>query len=112
MGHYLAKGHIEIVWEIDSNGAEPTFLIRWTERNGPSIVAPAYRGSGTTVVTKMVEMNIDGEALLDFAPTGLIWETYLSAQERNGRDANVITLVYGCAFLARFNVICHRPLPE
>jgi two-component sensor histidine kinase/CheY-like chemotaxis protein len=73
-GALSGAGHIEIAWQIDSGGAEPTFLMRWTERDGPPIVAPAYRGFGTTVVTKMVEMGLDGEAILDYAPTGLTWK--------------------------------------
>ena len=67
------EGRIEIVWEIDSNGDEPAFIIGWTESDGPPIVAPTHRGFGTTVVTKMVEMSLDGETLLDYSPTGLIW---------------------------------------
>jgi two-component sensor histidine kinase/CheY-like chemotaxis protein len=67
------EGRIEIAWEIDSNRGEPVFSIRWTERNGPPVVAPTHRGFGTTVVTKMVEMSLDGEALLDYSSTGLIW---------------------------------------
>jgi two-component sensor histidine kinase/CheY-like chemotaxis protein len=65
-------GRIEIVWEIDSC-AEPAFSICWTERDGPPVVAPGRRGFGTTVMTRMVEMSLDGEALLDYSPTGLIW---------------------------------------
>ena len=68
------EGRIEITWEIDSSGTEPFFLVRWTERNGPPIVAPTYRGFGTTVVTRMVEMSLDGETELDYAPTGLTWK--------------------------------------
>jgi two-component sensor histidine kinase len=67
------EGRIEIAWEIDSNRREPVFSIRWTERNGPPVVAPTHRGFGTTVVTKMVEMSLDGEAFLDYSSTGLIW---------------------------------------
>jgi two-component sensor histidine kinase/CheY-like chemotaxis protein len=66
------EGRIEIVWEIDSC-AEPVFSICWTERDGPPVVSPGHRGFGTTVVTRMVEMSLDGEALLDYSPTGLIW---------------------------------------
>jgi two-component sensor histidine kinase/CheY-like chemotaxis protein len=66
------KGRIEITWGIDSC-AEPTFSISWTEREGPPVVAPIHRGFGTTVVTRMVEMSLDGEALLDYSPAGLIW---------------------------------------
>jgi two-component sensor histidine kinase len=67
------EGQIDIGWRIDSSGAEPVFSICWTERNGPPIVAPTHRGFGTTVVTKMVEMSLDGETVLDYTPTGLIW---------------------------------------
>jgi two-component sensor histidine kinase/CheY-like chemotaxis protein len=67
------EGRIDIGWEIDSRGAEPVFSICWTERNGPPIVGPTHRGFGTTVVTKMVEMSLDGETVLDYSSTGLIW---------------------------------------
>jgi two-component sensor histidine kinase/CheY-like chemotaxis protein len=66
-------GRIEIAWEIDRGEAEPLFLICWTERKGPPVVAPTHRGFGTTVVTQMVEMSLDGEAVLDYSSTGLIW---------------------------------------
>jgi two-component sensor histidine kinase/CheY-like chemotaxis protein len=67
------EGRIDIGWEIDSSGAEPLFSICWTERDGPPMVAPTHRGFGTTVVTKMVEMSLDGETVLDYTSTGLIW---------------------------------------
>jgi two-component sensor histidine kinase/CheY-like chemotaxis protein len=67
------EGLIDIGWEIDSSGSESVFSISWTERNGPPIVAPSHRGFGTTVVTKMVEMSLEGETVLDYSPTGLIW---------------------------------------
>jgi two-component sensor histidine kinase len=67
------EGRIDIGWEIDSSGAEPVFSICWTERDGPPMVAPTHRGFGTTVVTKMVEMSLDGETVLDYTSTGLIW---------------------------------------
>ena len=67
------EGRIKIAWEIDSSGAEPAFSISWTERDGPPILAPSHRGFGTTVVTKMVEMSLDGETVLDYSSAGLIW---------------------------------------
>jgi two-component sensor histidine kinase/CheY-like chemotaxis protein len=67
------EGRIEIAWEIDSNSADPVFLMRWTERDGPPLVAPTRRGFGTTVVTKMVEMSLDGTTILDYSTNGLIW---------------------------------------
>jgi len=67
------EGRIDIVWKIDGSNAEPLFSIRWMECNGHPVVAPSHRGFGTTVVTKMVEMSLDGETVLDYPPTGLIW---------------------------------------
>jgi two-component sensor histidine kinase/CheY-like chemotaxis protein len=67
------EGRIDIGWEIDSSGAEPIFSICWRESNGSPIIAPTHRGFGTTVVTKMVEMSLDGETDLNYTSTGLIW---------------------------------------
>ena len=67
------EGRIEIAWEIDNHSAEPVFSIRWTEGDGPPIVAPTHRGFGTTVVTKMVEMSLDGKTVLEYSSRGLIW---------------------------------------
>jgi two-component sensor histidine kinase/CheY-like chemotaxis protein len=67
-------GRIDIAWEIQGSSAEPVFSIRWTERDGPSILAPTHRGFGTTVITKMVEMSLDGETVLDYSSAGLIWK--------------------------------------
>jgi two-component sensor histidine kinase len=67
------NGRIEIVWASDDSGAEPVFSMSWTEVDGPPICAPTHRGFGTTVVTKMVEMGLDGQTFLDYRPAGLIW---------------------------------------
>lgn len=68
------QGRIEIAWEIDNSLSEPVFWIRWTERDGPPVIAPTHRGFGTTVVTKMVEMSLDGETVLEYSTRGLIWK--------------------------------------
>jgi two-component sensor histidine kinase/CheY-like chemotaxis protein len=67
------EGRIEITWETNSTGAQSVFSIRWAERDGPPVAVPSHRGFGTTVVTRMVEMSLDGEAVLDYSSTGLVW---------------------------------------
>jgi two-component sensor histidine kinase len=66
-------GRINITWEIDGSSAQTTFSIRWLERGGQTLVAPTHRGFGTIVITKMVEMSLDGKTVLEYTPTGLIW---------------------------------------
>lgn len=72
----LAKegGSIEITWQVDDSGAESIFSIRWIEQGGPAVVAPTHRGFGTTVITRMIEMGLDGETDLDYSPSGLRWK--------------------------------------
>lgn len=66
-------GRIEIRWSVKRHGAQDVFSIGWAEHGGPSMIAPVHRGFGTTVITKMVEMSLDGETRLDYLPSGLTW---------------------------------------
>jgi two-component sensor histidine kinase len=67
-------GQIDIVWEIDRSSAEPLFSMCWNEHGGQPVAPPIHRGFGTVVVTKMVEMGLDGRTSLDYSSTGLIWK--------------------------------------
>jgi two-component sensor histidine kinase len=71
----LSTGHgaIEITWAVDYENADQGFHIRWEERGGPEVRAPAHRGFGTTVVTRMMEMGLGGRTTLEYASGGLIW---------------------------------------
>jgi two-component sensor histidine kinase len=68
------EGSIEIAWQVETTEAGKRFAISWVERSGLPIIPPAHRGFGTTVVTKMAQMSLDGEAKLDFPPSGLRWQ--------------------------------------
>ena len=63
-------GLINISWRVEGG---QRFSIDWTEHGGPAVTAPTHRGFGTTVLTKMVEMGLDGEARIDYGPSGLAW---------------------------------------
>jgi two-component sensor histidine kinase/CheY-like chemotaxis protein len=66
-------GQIEIGWNIRADSVDQIFCIHWIEHNAAPIIAPTHRGFGTTVVTTMVEMSLDGDANLEYSPTGLVW---------------------------------------
>ena len=68
-------GCIEIEWGVlEPDGASPCFSVSWAERGGPAVVPPAHRGFGTTVITRMIEMGLDGEARLTYGSSGLVWQ--------------------------------------
>lgn len=83
-------GSIAITWKTVPEDADESFRIRWEERGGPAVIAPARRGFGTTVVTRMMEMSLGGRASLDYAVDGLVWsfanslERVLEVREGNG----------------------------
>lgn len=70
----VEEGSIRISWQIENGEAGQRFTIRWSESGGPRVAEPSCRGFGTTVITQMVEMSLDGETRLDYPPSGLIWQ--------------------------------------
>lgn len=67
-------GHVAISWSVYSDGAgNARFIMSWTETDGPPVAKPARRGFGSTVISRMINMSLDCDAELDFAPTGFVW---------------------------------------
>jgi hypothetical protein len=74
MGHCRAeRGGSKLLGR--STATAPSRSYQFVGRNvtGHLIFAPTHRGFGTTVVTKMVVMSLDGKTVLDYSSTGLIW---------------------------------------
>ena len=67
------QGRVAIAWEIDT-ATPPVFTLRWVESGGPPVTPPARRGFGTSLVRMVVPAELGGQAALDYAPTGLVWE--------------------------------------
>jgi PAS domain S-box-containing protein len=66
-------GLIEIAWQIEIDEADNDFAMQWTERDGPPVAKPEHCGFGSTVIKRMVEVSLDGEVELDYAPSGFRW---------------------------------------
>jgi PAS domain S-box-containing protein len=63
------RGRVRISWRTDGD----TFVMSWTEREGPPASQPKRRGFGTIVMEAMAERSVDGAVKLDYAPSGLTW---------------------------------------
>ncbi len=72
-----AAGRVDVCWEAKGENLE----ITWTECNGPPVRPPQKSGFGTTVITELPRMTINGEVELDFAPSGVIWRLTCPAAE-------------------------------
>lgn len=62
-------GKVAISWRLldDRHRLELT----WLERGGPPVERRGARGFGTKLIDRVVRFDLDGEAILDFAPEGL-----------------------------------------
>jgi two-component sensor histidine kinase len=59
---------VHIFWRTDGDA----LTMSWTERDGPPVCVPEWRGFGTTVIETMANHSLDGAVDLDYAPSGLI----------------------------------------
>jgi PAS domain S-box-containing protein len=62
------SGHVEVRWAARDEGG---FRLCWTESGGPTVVPPARRGFGSTLLEQVTAREINGEAQVDFLPAGV-----------------------------------------
>jgi PAS domain S-box-containing protein len=63
------RGRVDIGWEI----TDGTFIMSWTECDGPKVTAPKQRGFGTIVMEAMAARSVNGAVQLDYPPSGVKW---------------------------------------
>ncbi len=61
-------GQITIEWTLDPAG---DVVLDWSEAGGPPVEAPTRRGFGSTIIQRSVPHELNGQATLDYAATGL-----------------------------------------
>ena len=77
----VAVGRVDVRWRLEGD----TFMMSWTERNGPPVSPPERRGFGSTVVDSMAKLSVGGEVQLDYAPSGVTWR--LTCRAANALEA-------------------------
>lgn len=70
----LRSGRVSVSWKVvGGNGGERMFSLSWVENGGPPPSDTGEKGFGTTVLEKVAPMAVGGQAMLRFAPEGLVW---------------------------------------
>jgi two-component sensor histidine kinase len=76
-----ASGHVDIVWGGEEvRAGEHRFAIEWSERGGPTVVAPTRRGFGWSVLCQLTKMSLGADATLEYKPTGVVWRLVCPAE--------------------------------
>jgi two-component sensor histidine kinase len=62
------KGRVKIAWQLADHASGPKFRLRWSEVDGPSVVAPTQRGFGS----RLISMGLagTGDADLSYRASG------------------------------------------
>ncbi len=68
------QGNVGIEWAMYGLPGTGDFMMRWSERGGPSVKPPEHHGFGHRVIVGMVEATVQGKVTVDHAPAGVAWE--------------------------------------
>ncbi len=66
-------GRVELQWQGDRSAGAEAVRLRWRERDGPAVQAPARQGLGSRLLRPAPAQHLD-EVNVDFAPAGLVCE--------------------------------------
>ena len=65
------EGTVHVGWTFNkTNGSH--FDLTWRESGGPIVKKPTRRGFGTTMLTRILAQEINGDLSLDYKPEGLV----------------------------------------
>ena len=68
-------GEVKVHWDLSSREGGYHLGLRWEETGGPQVIdGRPKRGFGTRLIERTVKQELDGEVLLEFAPTGFVCE--------------------------------------
>jgi two-component sensor histidine kinase len=57
---------------VDYTKSPPLLLLRWEEKGGPAVKPPSRRGFGSRLIERSLALDLNGEARIEYAPTGLV----------------------------------------
>jgi PAS domain S-box-containing protein len=69
-----STGTVDLAWSLAPGepGARQLRIV-WRESGGPPVEKPKARGFGRAVIERVVAQALEGEAAVDFQPSGLTW---------------------------------------
>lgn len=74
-------GKIDIDWTVASGAAGDRLLIRWRERDGPTVITPTRKGFGSWVIERGLAHELKGNVTLDYLPHGVACTIDIPAPE-------------------------------
>ena len=64
----VETGHVEVSWTRPEAGG---FELSWLESGGPTVATPTRRGFGSTLLEQVTGRELNGEAVIEYRPSGV-----------------------------------------
>lgn len=68
----VPEGRVDIGWTISGAGDGARFTWTWTERGGPPVAKPDHRGFGSSLIERVLPMELNGAVRVGYPDTGLV----------------------------------------
>lgn len=68
----VADGTLTVLWRIEEAGLVRLLRLTWTEREGPPVTPPSWKGFGTRLIQDALARELNAEIGLDYQPEGLV----------------------------------------
>ena len=68
----VAEGRVAIVWSVTGEADRARFVWTWSESGGPGVVPPAHRGFGSSLIERVLPMELSGVVSVTYQSSGLI----------------------------------------
>ncbi|MDP1617477.1 sensor histidine kinase [Phenylobacterium sp.] len=83
----LSEGCVRVEWTLSNEDGRLRLDLVWREEGGPPVSPPLRQGFGSRLIERSLQGDIDGEARLEFAESGLRCHLRLTLQEASGAEA-------------------------
>ena len=67
-----ARGQVSVAWSIGDENGEPHCSLRWSEKDGPSVVPPTRSGIGSRLIERGLAGSFGGEVDLSYPVGGVV----------------------------------------
>lgn len=76
----VPQGEVTVHWDCAGAGDDLRFQMSWVEHGGPPVTPPSHRGFGQIVMEQLAARALQGEAELQFKPSGVCWTLDIPAR--------------------------------
>ena len=68
----VPEGHVSIVWSLTGPVDSARFVWTWSESGGPSVSDPVHRGFGSSLIERILPMELNGVIRVTYPLSGLV----------------------------------------